>query len=79
MCSIVSGDGFSFKQRDRDGVVANRHAVVEFELFPATQSAFEPLRTLLRIAYSQAKVADSPSSKGTFIWIARPVADYSET
>jgi len=54
----------SFKQRDRDGVVANRHAVVEFELFLQTQSAFEPLRTLLRIAYSQAKVADFSKFEG---------------
>src|SRR5438552_10224643 len=48
----------SFKQRDRDALVSNRHAAVEFEFFPQTQSALEPLRALLRIAHSQSKVAD---------------------
>src|SRR5439155_20823918 len=48
----------SFKQSDRHRVVSNRHAAFEFEFFPQTQSALEPLRALLRIAHSQAKVAD---------------------
>src|SRR5215211_4696564 len=48
----------SFKQRNRDILVSNRHPVFEFELLPQTQRALEKICALLRIAHSQAKVAN---------------------
>src|SRR5215475_8360273 len=53
----------SFEQRDRDIVVSDRHAAVEFEFFPQSQSALEPFRALLRIADSQSKMADFSKCK----------------
>src|SRR5262245_55953938 len=49
---------FSFEQRDRDVVVSNRNAIVEFEFFSQAQGALEPFRALLWIAHRQSKVAN---------------------
>src|SRR6476469_9206620 len=57
---------FSFKQRDRDVVVSNRHATSEFKLFFQTQSILKPFRAFLRIAHSDAKVADLSKRERNF-------------
>jgi hypothetical protein len=57
---------FSFEQRNRDILVSNRYTAFEFEFFPQTQDALEPLRALLRIAHSQAKVANFSEREWNF-------------
>ena len=53
----------AFEERDRDVVVADGDAILEVELLLESQRALEPLRTLLRIAYGQAKVTDGAESE----------------
>ena len=54
------------EQRDRDIVVANRDSVFVVEFFAQSQSALEPLRAFLRIAYSQTKVTNFSEREWNF-------------
>ena len=53
----------AFENRDRDVVVPNGDAIFEVELLLESQRTLEPVCTLLRIAYGQAKVTDGAESE----------------
>jgi hypothetical protein len=53
----------AFENRNRDVVIPDGDAILEVELLLESQRALEPLCTLLRVAYGQAKVTDGAESE----------------
>src|SRR5882724_10704754 len=56
----------SFKQRDRDILVADCDAIFEIEFFPQSKRALEPFRAFVRIAYGQTKVSNLAECERNF-------------
>ena len=56
----------SFKQGDRNVVVADRDSILEFEFLTQAQNLLKPTRALLRIAYSQTEMANNTEFKRHF-------------
>src|SRR4029077_5378233 len=56
----------SFKQRDRQIVVTDRDAILEFKFFTQSEHSLKPARTFLWITHGQTKRANVPELKWHF-------------